>query len=364
MDHDTVEVYEARATDWRDAREARFLDRAALLSERIADGGVTADLGCGAGLHLPFLPRPAVALDAAFAMVRLARDAAPDVPGVQADLAALPFRRGALGGAWARASYLHLARADLPWALMELHHALAVDAPAHLTMMRGEGEGPYPDDDFAGRFFARWQADELTDVLVGAGLRIIDLMPDDGTRNEWIHVLVQRERTLPDVVGPRMRLLVCGLNPSLYAADAGVGFARPGNRFWPAALAAGIASRDRDARHALTHHGMGMTDLVKRASVGASELTRDEYREGAARVERLVRWLQPGAVCFVGLAGWRAAVDRKAQPGVQPEAFGGVPAYVMPNTSGLNARVPLAELTDHLRAAAELSRNARDSLEQ
>jgi TDG/mug DNA glycosylase family protein len=101
-----------------------------------------------------------------------------------------------------------------------------------------------------------------------------------------------------------------------------------------------------------------MTDLVKRGSVGASELTRDEYREGAARVERLVRWLQPAAVCFVGLAGWRAAVDRKAQVGVQPDGFGGVPAYVMPNTSGLNARVPLAELTDHLRAAVELARGA------
>ena len=98
-----------------------------------------------------------------------------------------------------------------------------------------------------------------------------------------------------------------------------------------------------------------MTDLVKRATVGAQELTRDEYRHGAARVERLVRWLRPGAVCFVGLAGWRAAIDRKAQPGVQPDTFGGVPAYVMPSTSGLNARVPLDELADHLRAAAAIA---------
>jgi TDG/mug DNA glycosylase family protein len=155
-----------------------------------------------------------------------------------------------------------------------------------------------------------------------------------------------------------MRLLFCGLNPSLYAADAGVGFARPGNRFWPAAIAAGIVTRDRDARHALRQHGVGMTDLVKRASVGAMELTRDEYRDGAARVERLVRRLQPGAVCFVGLAGWRAAIDRTAQAGVQPDGFAGAPAYVMPNTSGLNARVPLGELADHLRAAAALAHDS------
>jgi TDG/mug DNA glycosylase family protein len=102
-----------------------------------------------------------------------------------------------------------------------------------------------------------------------------------------------------------------------------------------------------------------MTDLVKRATPRAHELTRDEYRAGLGRVERLVRRLQPGAVCFVGLAGWRAAVDRKAVAGVQPEGIGGRPAYVMPSTSGLNARVPLTELADHLRAALTLSDRAR-----
>ena len=180
----------------------------------------------------------------------------------------------------------------------------------------------------------------------------LEIDPGD---DSWIHALVQRVRSLPDVVGAGMRLLVCGLNPSGFAADAGVGFARPGNRFWPAALDAGIVSRDRDPRHALVRHGVGMTDLVKRATARADELTRDEYRAGSERVERLVYWLQPGAVCFVGLGGYRAAVDRKAQPGIQPARFGGVPTYVMPNTSGLNARTSLDVLAEHLRAAAELA---------
>jgi TDG/mug DNA glycosylase family protein len=151
-----------------------------------------------------------------------------------------------------------------------------------------------------------------------------------------------------------MRLLVCGLNPSVYSADAGIGFARPGNRFWAAAIAAGLVTVDRDTRAALAA-GIGMTDLVKRATPRADELTRDEYRAGLARVERLVRWLQPGAVCFVGLAGWRAAVDRKAVAGLQPDGLGGRPAYVMPSTSGLNARTPPSELADHLRAALALA---------
>jgi TDG/mug DNA glycosylase family protein len=111
-------------------------------------------------------------------------------------------------------------------------------------------------------------------------------------------------------------------------------------------------SVDRDPDHALRHHGIGMTDLVKRATVAADELNTVEYRTGLDRVERLVGWLQPGAVCFVGLAGWRAAVDRRAQPGRQSRRLGGVPVYVMPSTSGLNARCSLSELVEHLRAGA------------
>jgi double-stranded uracil-DNA glycosylase len=169
-------------------------------------------------------------------------------------------------------------------------------------------------------------------------------------------VRARRLLTLPDTVGPTMRLLVCGLNPSVYSAERGVGYARPGNRFWPAAVRAGLVTRELDGRHALLVDGVGLTDLVKRATVAASELAGDEYRAGVERLTRLVTWLRPGAVCFVGLAGWRAAVDRTAVPGPVAAGFAGTPAYVMPSTSGLNARTSLQELADHLRAAAGLSR--------
>ena len=221
-------------------------------------------------------------------------------------------------------------------------------------MIRTLPDGPMLDDSYPGRRFVSWEPEPLRDLLVGAGFEIasIEIDPDEEV---WVHALVRRARTLSDTVGPDLRLLVVGLNPSVLSADVGVGFARNGNRFWPAALAAGIVTRDRDPRHALTHHRVGMTDLVKRATPRADELTNDEYRDGAARLERLVRWLQPGAVCFVGLGGYRVAVDRKAKSGVQAEPFGGVPTYVMPNTSGLNARVPPSELADHLSAAADLA---------
>ncbi len=97
-----------------------------------------------------------------------------------------------------------------------------------------------------------------------------------------------------------------------------------------------------------------MTDLVKRATPRAAELTTAEFRHGLARLDRLCTLLEPEAVLVVGLAGWRAAVDRKATPGWQERRLGPSPVYVMPSTSGLNAGTSLADLVTHLQAAADL----------
>jgi TDG/mug DNA glycosylase family protein len=253
---------------------------------------------------------------------------------------ALPLRRAALSGASLTLRGIAGADGRLPLALGEVHRALPVGAGLELAL-----EMPADDADRAAA--GVW----VDDVLTGAGFGVRALEHRRGA----IVATATRERTLADTVAAGMRLLVCGLNPSVLSADVGVGFARPGNRFWPAAIAAGIASRPRDPRHALHHHGTGMTDVVKRATVAAAELTAAEYRDGVARVERLCRWARPRAICFVGLAGWRAAVDRRAVAGVQPRPFGGVAVYVMPSTSGLNAHSRPADLADHLRAALALT---------
>ena len=191
----------------------------------------------------------------------------------------------------------------------------------------------------------------LPDLVAGAGF-LVERARRTGGR---CVVDARRERTLPDFVGPGMRMLVCGLNPSLVAADAGFGYAGATNRFWSVAVAAGVISRPREPLASLADDGVGMTDLVKRATPNADSLTAEEYSTGAERVRRLVEWLRPGVVLFVGLAGWRAAVDRRAQPGPQPALCGGAPAYVMPSTSGRNARTSPAELADHMRRALALA---------
>jgi TDG/mug DNA glycosylase family protein len=357
LDRATNAVYEAKAREWTDAREGKSLELAERLRSRA--GTTTApllDLGCGPGYLTAALPAGSIGLDPAAAMLALLRERVAGARPVQAEAAALPFRTGALGGAVVNAVYVHIDRPELPMVLRELHRVLAVGAPVELGMFGGDQDlTEMTGGDFRGRRFSLWQDDHLTDVVVGAGFSFDGHRHVDRTETghwPYLRTSLTRDRSLPDTVGPDMRLLVCGLNPSLHSADLGVGFGRAGNRFWPAALAAGIVSVDRDPHHALRHHGVGMTDLVKRATPRADEITNDEFRDGLARLERLCAWLRPAAVCMVGLSGWRAAVDRKAAAGWQDHTLGDSPVYVMPSTSGLNAHAQLPDLTEHLRAAA------------
>ena len=223
----------------------------------------------------------------------------------------------------------------VPAALARLQLELPVGAAARFSVGGGyPSAAPPPSELVAGAGF-----------VVGSAGR---------AKGRWL-VVAGRDRTLPDFVGRGMRMLVCGLNPSLVSADAGFGYAGATNRFWAAAVAAGLIAHPRQPLTALAVDHIGMTDLVKRATPNADSLTPAEYQAGTERVARLVDWLRPGVVLFVGLAGWRAAIDRRAQPGPQPAPFGGVPAYVMPSTSGRNARTTPAELADHMRRALSLS---------
>jgi TDG/mug DNA glycosylase family protein len=347
VDRATVDVYEHNVADWIEHRRRALPPALDTFSRRVGPDGVRADLGCGPGWHSAHLGGPVAALDAAAAMAGEVREFAPTAWPLVGDLERLPFAQGALAGAWAHKCYMHLAADHVPLALAEAHRAIALGGALHVQVT-SDRKKENLDDRFPGRHFEWWPAARLRDVIEGAGFTI-DEFVDDG--EEWIDVEATRARMLSDTVGPGMRLLLVGLNPSEYAADAGVGFARPGNRFWPAATAAGLVTKTHDPFHLLRVDGIGMTDLVKRATPRADQLSDDEFREGAARVERLVQWLQPEAVCFVGLTGYRAAVDRKATTGWQSADFGGRSAYVMPNPSGLNAHATPAILADHLKAA-------------
>ena len=374
MDRRTADAYERCCADWIATRTPRAIadGRLAAFVRRVPRGGRVADLGCGPGWYAAAIGRHgrrAVAVDLSSAMLFEVARRAPRALRLRADLEALPFVPRSLDGAWAANCYSHVTAGALPLALADLHAALRPGAPIELTLTRldrlkprprearrGEAERRFPDDPLRGRRFTGVSSARARALLHGAGFEAVRVRPLDDPF--WHRVTARRARTLPDLVRPGLRLLVCGLNPSLYSADAGIPFARPGNRFWPAALAAGIVERPRDVRDAL-RGGVGFTDLVKRATAGSVELDRREYAAGMARVTELVRLHRPKSVCFVGLDGWRAVVDRRARPGWIEGGVAGVRAYLMPSTSGRNARVTIAALAAHLREAAGTSEAVR-----
>jgi TDG/mug DNA glycosylase family protein len=164
---------------------------------------------------------------------------------------------------------------------------------------------------------------------------------------------------LGPIVGPGLRVLFVGINPSLRSAEVGHHFARPGNRFWPTLHAAGFTPRrlrpDEDGE--LPRHGIGVTNLALRPTRAAAELTAQELREGAAALERTVSDHAPRLVVVVGLVAYRTAFRRpRATMGPQPERVGGRPVWVLPNPSGLNAHykpADFARLYAEARAYAE-----------
>jgi double-stranded uracil-DNA glycosylase len=177
-----------------------------------------------------------------------------------------------------------------------------------------------------------------------------------------------RALTVPDVLpgpdDPPCAVLFCGINPGLVTALTGHHFCRPGNRFWPALHRAGILPDPVDVsdpmtdevRAVLVARGIGISNLVRRATARADELTTAELHEGAEQLVGLVERVRPRVVAVLGITAYRTAFGRlRAVPGRQPEPLAGAALWVVPNPSGLNAH----ETIDSLAAAyAEPARAA------
>lgn len=189
-----------------------------------------------------------------------------------------------------------------------------------------------------------------------------------------------RDRTVEDLLPDPLRLLVVGINPGLWTGATGAHFAHPGNRFYPALAAAGITPTriDPSAGYApgdletLRRIGLGITNLARRTTARADELSREELREGAGRLVGTVLEHRPAAVAVAGVTAYRTAFSaRAARTGRQdawPEVARGIagdlgereraaleatPLFVVPNPSGLNAHETVDSLAVAYRAAAD-----------
>lgn len=151
---------------------------------------------------------------------------------------------------------------------------------------------------------------------------------------------------LGPIGGPGLRVLFVGINPSLRSAAVGHNFARPGNRFWPTLYAAGFTPRRLAPAEdgLLPSFGLGVVNFVARPTRAASELSVAELRAGGAALEATVRAWEPRLVAVLGVVAYRAAFGRpRAEIGLQSEAVGGRPVWVLPNPSGLNAHYKPAQ---------------------
>jgi double-stranded uracil-DNA glycosylase len=172
-----------------------------------------------------------------------------------------------------------------------------------------------------------------------------------------------RGQTIPDLVAPGLHVLFAGINPSLYSAATGHHFARPGNRFWPALHQSGFTSRQLrpEEQPLLLDSGLGITNVVARATARADELDADELRDGGRALVSLAGSLGVTWLAILGVTAYRTAFGLpRAVVGPQDAAdlrdveLGGARVWILPNPSGLNAHWSAAGLAaefGRLRAA-------------
>lgn len=170
-----------------------------------------------------------------------------------------------------------------------------------------------------------------------------------------------RDAEVPDLVGPGLKLLFVGINPGLWTAATQTHFAHPGNRFYPALLLGGVIEREIDRgvgmsdddRAHLIDRGIGITNVVHRATAKASELTTTELRAGGELLRAFVRTHQPRVVAVAGITAYRTAFGApRVQMGRQLDAFEGSELWIVPNPSGLNAHETVDSLAAAYRAPA------------
>ena len=171
-----------------------------------------------------------------------------------------------------------------------------------------------------------------------------------------------RDATVPDLVGVDCKLLFVGINPGLWTAATQTHFCHPSNRFYPALRLAGIIDWTVDTstgmtseqRSSFTAHGMGISNVVERATARASELSTDELRSGGEALVRRVERIEPEVVAIAGVTAFRSAFSEpKAVLGEQTEAWSRSAIWVVPNPSGLNAHHTVESLADWYGKVAE-----------
>ncbi|RYX86686.1 G/U mismatch-specific DNA glycosylase [bacterium] len=163
-------------------------------------------------------------------------------------------------------------------------------------------------------------------------------------------------QTMADILAPDLRVVFCGINPSVYSVVVGHHFARPGNRFWPTLHASGFTPRrfspDEDGK--LIELGLGITNVAEPSSTAAADLSNEQIKEGGKILRAKIEKFEPKVLAVLGITAYRLAFDEpKAKMGLQEKTVGNTRIWVLPNPSGLNAHYHLPQLAELFKELRE-----------
>jgi len=150
---------------------------------------------------------------------------------------------------------------------------------------------------------------------------------------------------VPDVLGPGLEVVFCGINPGFVSAAAAAHFANPRNDFWRLLHAAGFTSRlyEPAEQFEVLHERIGLTNAAPRTTRGSGDLRRGDFVGTAERLERLADELRPEWIAFVGKEAYRGTFNERPELGVQERRLGETRLFVLPSTSPANVAVPWDE---------------------
>ena len=175
--------------------------------------------------------------------------------------------------------------------------------------------------------------------------------------------------TLPDYLKNDLDIVLVGLNPSLRSVEVGHYFATPRNRFWRAINKSGLLAEqlDTETDYKMLEHGIGLTDIVKRPTRGASDLRAADYREWAPVLRGKLERYEPLIVCFHGAVAYRnylkyaeGETTTSIELGLQPLAIGRSRVFLVPNPSPANAAYSLDTLVGWYKALRDLRRKLKE----
>jgi TDG/mug DNA glycosylase family protein len=161
---------------------------------------------------------------------------------------------------------------------------------------------------------------------------------------------------VPDVLGPGIRVVFCGINPGHWSAAAEAAFANPRNDFWRLLHAAGFTPKVLlpEEQGELLRYGIGLTNAARRTTRGSSDLRKADFAGAAERLQEIARDLGPKAIAFVGKVAYTGVFGGRAEHGLQERRLDGTALFVLPSTSPANAAVPWDERLRWFHALKDL----------